>query len=43
MVGDIQAHAEARALNFLSGTHDMRSDKLEKVLTVLGLEIRPKE
>lgn len=26
--------------NFLDGTHEMRSDKLSKILDVLGLEVR---
>lgn len=29
--------------NFLDGTHHMRSDKLERVMRVLDLEIRPKQ
>lgn len=28
--------------NFVAGTHQMRSDKLAKVLDALDLEIRPK-
>lgn len=29
--------------NFLSGAHNMRSDKLAKVFAAIGIEVRPKD